>query len=505
MHLLDIIIVSAFDLARLNKTLESFLSLKINGIELILVIPLSDIESLELVDSNTFAQIRFAIKVYHDEGRGIYQAMNIGLRQSRAKYVTFLNSGDTFFQRNGTDSIQQLLLESSDEIIISIPHRSWANQQENTHSNLRGFLCLEDGGWISHQGIFFTSNSIKEYGGFNERYLVAADTDLILEYLVRKRLSPKLSDLTLFEIEKPLFSSLHHRKSRFEIFLIYFTLKNTLVGKLGLRNIFMREIKGILLRIPSRFSSLFLKMILQSSIRPWPMLPAPGRLGLVPSNYEFSLRTISRFYHLRAKNFVIVGANDGEEIFTLRNLRCERVFLIEPTSSAFRRLQVRISKQSDAFRSKCLALNLAAADYRGEVQIFLGSNSEQSSSLLRPRKHLEFAEDVTFHGTEMVKVSTLSDIIPKDINMHFLQIDTQGTELSVIKGLSNRITDVRYLLIELNRDENYIGCVQVEELDYYLLIRGFRRILSRWWNSWGDGLYARRGLTPTLRNVLHRF
>jgi hypothetical protein len=125
--------------------------------------------------------------------------------------------------------------------------------------------------------------------------------------------------------------------------------------------------------------------------------------------------------------------------------------------------------------------------------------------LLRPGKHLAFENDVTFHSTELVSVSTLKKILPEGIKIDFLQVDTQGTELSVLKGLENGITDVRYLLVELNRDENYIGCVQVEELDYYLLVEGFRRVITRWWSSWGDGLYARKGLTPTLRNVLRRF
>lgn len=505
MHLLDVVIVSAFDCTRLKKTLESFISLDTKDIRLILVIPSSDLKSLNLINSSIFTQIRFAITILNDEGTGIYQAMNIGVRKSNARYLTFLNSGDTCFQKNSLDSIQQLLLKANDEIIISIPHRNWTRQQDNTYVNLIGFLSLENGSWISHQGIFFSSKSIKEFEGFDERYIVAADTDLILKYLVRKKLSPKLSDLILFEIEKPLFSSLHHRKSRFEVFLIYIRLKNTLVGKLGLKNIILREFRGILAKLPFNAVSLFSQLVPRTSIRVWPILPAPGRSGLVPSNYEFSLRTISRNYHLRANNFVIVGANDGEEILTLRNLRCKRIFLIEPTSSAFARLQARISSQSFVFRSKCLALNLAAADFRGEVQIFIGSNSEQSSSLLRPRKHLDYEKDITFHDAELVQVSTLNEIIPKDVKMHFLQIDTQGTELSVLKGLSNRIGDVRYLLIELNREENYSGCVQVEELDYYLLVRGFRRVLTRWWNSWGDGLYSQKGLTPTLRNVLRRF
>lgn len=73
-----------------------------------------------------------------------------------------------------------------------------------------------------------------------------------------------------------------------------------------------------------------------------------------------------------------------------------------------------------------------------------------------------------------------------------LSIDVQGYELEVIKGASETLATIDCIISEINRDEIYENCVQIDELDSYLNDIGFTRAVTIWTaHDWGDALYVR--------------
>ena len=78
---------------------------------------------------------------------------------------------------------------------------------------------------------------------------------------------------------------------------------------------------------------------------------------------------------------------------------------------------------------------------------------------------------------------------------NFLNIDLQGYELNALKSLGNRLNDIDWIYTEVNSRTLYKNCTLLDELDLFLLKRGFRRVelyMTDWY--WGDAVYKREDL-----------
>jgi len=80
--------------------------------------------------------------------------------------------------------------------------------------------------------------------------------------------------------------------------------------------------------------------------------------------------------------------------------------------------------------------NLALGEHPGEVEMYCNPDGA-SSSLLKPKLHLEVSPDVVFNLRENVKVVRLDDFLEEnysDRDFNFINMDVQGYELNVLKG-----------------------------------------------------------------------
>ena len=71
-------------------------------------------------------------------------------------------------------------------------------------------------------------------------------------------------------------------------------------------------------------------------------------------------------------------------------------------------------------------------------------------------------------------------------------MDVQGYELEVLKGSTDILLKVDYILCEVNRAELYKNCPMVEDIDSFLNEYGFKREITSWDGyTWGDALYTK--------------
>ena len=213
----------------------------------------------------------------------------------------------------------------------------------------------------------------------------------------------------------------------------------------------------------------------------------PSRSVNLRSNVPFTVSALTKRYDLRFKTLCHVGAHKGDELNDYLELNLEKIVLIEPVEANFVVLQERI-KGIDGIT----AIQIAAGDYDGEVELNLASNDLQSSSILEPRLHLNEAPQVRFVGKELVRVKQLDAILGSNFHLDFLVIDVQGFELHVLRGATESLLSTSYIFIEVNRGETYVDCAKVWEIDRFLAEFGFSRVLTRWWHLWGDSLYVRQ-------------
>lgn len=205
---------------------------------------------------------------------------------------------------------------------------------------------------------------------------------------------------------------------------------------------------------------------------------------------NFNLKNLIEKYKLGIKGIIHIGANKGEEYNLYKSLGIKNLVLIEPRSEEFRLLKKNI-KDPD-----CILIQKALGNKTGKEKMFIsyGRNSAgASSSILKPKKHLELHKGIKFHETvEEVDIDKLDNLGLNNSKYNMINIDVQGYELEVFYGSDNTLQNIDYILTEINRDEVYENCAQIDKLDQFLNLHKFKRVETDWCgNLWGDAFYVK--------------
>lgn len=191
-------------------------------------------------------------------------------------------------------------------------------------------------------------------------------------------------------------------------------------------------------------------------------------------------------YNLDIKGVVQIGAHFGQELEAYLNYGIRNFVFFEPHPETFKVLEKTVGNCGTC-------IPLALANYIGEADMFCETaNQGMSNSLLEPDTHLSQYPHIQFNNKIKVNVSKLDEFLIFAPNHNFLNIDTQGTELEILKGGPQFLNYVDYIMVEVNRDEVYKGCAKVEEIDSFLSNFGFKRVETNWLGvSWGDAFYVK--------------
>jgi len=211
----------------------------------------------------------------------------------------------------------------------------------------------------------------------------------------------------------------------------------------------------------------------------------------------FDLNSIEQQTGIKITGAIHVGAFLGEELSQYRGLGLTNTILFEPQKKLY-----------DIVKSKCIVkeqvFNVALGSEEDVVGMFISdreggvlNGAGASSSILAPKKHLEEHPEVTFPSKETIIVKRFDKFIEKnevDISNHnLLNIDVQGYELEVLKGVGDNLNKIQLIIAEVNRDEMYEGCPMIEDIDSYVAGFGFDRLAVHWQSaSWGDAIYVKR-------------
>lgn len=192
-------------------------------------------------------------------------------------------------------------------------------------------------------------------------------------------------------------------------------------------------------------------------------------------------------YDLNIKGIVQIGAHYGQEYSLYQQLGIRNLLMFEPVPETFTVLKQNVGK--DVRLENC-----ALGSYNGDVEMFIETaNQGQSSSILEPHIHLVQYPHIQFDNKIAVPIRMLDEFIIEAPLYNMLNIDVQGVELEVLKGASEFLHYVDYIICEVNRDEVYKGCAQVEDVDEFLTQYKFRRVETDWsGNSWGDAFYIKK-------------
>jgi FkbM family methyltransferase len=175
----------------------------------------------------------------------------------------------------------------------------------------------------------------------------------------------------------------------------------------------------------------------------------------------------------KARGVIHVGASNGQERFTYAEHGLPVVW-IEALPEAYHQLVKNI--QEFAHQSAVQAL---LTDVVGKTYPFkISNNNGESSSILDLAEHRDIWPTVDYVGQIDLVSTTLDQLVNDHIfnPAHFdaLVLDTQGSELLVLKGAESILKHINFLKVEAANFNAYMGCTTVAELTKWLQSKGYR-------------------------------
>jgi FkbM family methyltransferase len=142
-----------------------------------------------------------------------------------------------------------------------------------------------------------------------------------------------------------------------------------------------------------------------------------------------------------------------------------------------------------------------------EVEFIITNNDAMSSSILELKEHKQEHPDC-LEVNRIRKTTVRLDTLLKRqgysaTNYDVLVMDVQGAEMHVLKGAPEVLKNIKCIITEVNTKELYAGCVLLDDLDKFLIERGFIRMhINMTRHGWGDAVYVKKAVSIKIHSGL---
>jgi FkbM family methyltransferase len=204
-----------------------------------------------------------------------------------------------------------------------------------------------------------------------------------------------------------------------------------------------------------------------------------------------SYASLVKQYNVNVTGVIHVGGHIGQEMETYRKNNVPKLIVFEPQKIPFQKL----SSAVENVGLKNITLVNKALGNSCEMVEMTCNDDGLCSSILNPKHVLEQYPDIIFDRKEIVEMVTMDSIIPLDHSYNFLNMDTQGYELEVLKGARKTLEKIDCVYTEVNNTEVYENNALIEEIDEFLKDYDMVRVETDWMGgTWGDAFYIRQNL-----------
>lgn len=209
-----------------------------------------------------------------------------------------------------------------------------------------------------------------------------------------------------------------------------------------------------------------------------------------------TVQELKKRFNINVKGILHVGAHACEELSAYLNIGVNNnnIYWIE----ALPELVEKIKKQNNNIKiyqavisdidNKQVVFNITKNDQTGDTQ---------SSSLLEFGSHATSHPQVKMVAKRNMTTSRLETIIEKNnINMedvNFINLDIQGVELRALKSMEKYLQNIDYIYTEVNTEEVYKDCDQMNDITEYLKKFKFKLADTKIYKEfgWGDAFYIK--------------
>ena len=226
-----------------------------------------------------------------------------------------------------------------------------------------------------------------------------------------------------------------------------------------------------------------------------------GAVQIIPWDCTTHDRILDIVQKYLPQNPVIVeaGAFDGADSVKMAELWPRgSVHAFEPDPLNFIKL-----KRKTSFNNNIYCYPLALSNKNGTALFYQSEDPDnpdnaQSGSLLTPKEHLNYSNVIFSNGFEVITMTL--DAWAQENNVKqvdLLWLDTQGTELDIVKAAPNVLKKVKAIYTEVEFVEAYEGQALYNEVRCWLEDQGFVLIATNFNDSdktrwYGDILMVRK-------------
>ena len=175
----------------------------------------------------------------------------------------------------------------------------------------------------------------------------------------------------------------------------------------------------------------------------------------------------------KVSGVIHVGANTGQERdqYAKHGLR---VIWIEPIPEVFATLKTNLT---DFHQQRALQDRVSDQD-DAEYTFHIANNGGASSSILDLKLHSDIWPNVIYEKSITLRSKTLASLLEKECispgEYDALVMDTQGSELLVLKGAIPVLHNFKYIKTEVPDFESYAGCCQLTDIGSFMAQHGYR-------------------------------
>lgn len=198
-------------------------------------------------------------------------------------------------------------------------------------------------------------------------------------------------------------------------------------------------------------------------------------------------------YGIRPTGVLHIGANTGQEVLDYYSNGVSKTIWVEADASLIPSLIYNLKN----YPNHLIFNDCLSNEQDKEVTFYIANNDGQSSSILELGTHTIAHPEVHYVNQTTLKTSRLDNLfVENKLNIEdypFVNIDVQGAEGLVLKGMGELLHKVKWLYLECNEAELYKTCMQLPEMKEYLQQYGFtmKEKVMCGNTGWGDSYFAR--------------
>ncbi len=195
-------------------------------------------------------------------------------------------------------------------------------------------------------------------------------------------------------------------------------------------------------------------------------------------------------YSIIPMGIIHIGSHYGEESELYNEIGFNNVLWIEADPVSFEQLV----KNTKLYNNH-VCYNYLLSDKTEKVKFFIADNNGHSSSLYQLDEKISNKVWGNLNNENFIYLESLrfDEVFNKETidKYNVLNIDVQGAELRVLKGMGEFINSFEMCILEINFQRIYKGSALFIEVEYFMNSHSFKRVSLTITDYQGEAIYLR--------------